>query len=299
MKGVFQATIQGSLLAISALQCPNKKLKLQMANVYAMLRHPKILGKSDKIIWLISYMPVFLSIRLESVVSPLRRLPHSRLHLIKRPLTYYCKCGYKFAASPSEWEMFQDHYEAHVYEACLQRLNANSVVFDVGAHIGYYTIHFAKFVKTVVAIEPSPRNVRLLRKNLVLNGVSNVYVVDAAVSTMPGPVTFYSSYNTTWGSIQVVPPAYSGQLRVPAVRLDDLIKRFGYHSVDLIKIDVEGAEHIVLESLGSYLSPLAVRTFVIEVWNMNKKRVKQLLRRYTTCINLGRGPGCEDILFEA
>lgn len=63
------------------------------------------------------------------------------------------------------------------------------VVADIGANIGYYTLLAAKRVGTsgrVYAFEPDPRCVEILRKNILLNGHSNVVVMPNAVSSAGG-----------------------------------------------------------------------------------------------------------------
>ena len=62
-------------------------------------------------------------------------------------------------------------------------------VFDIGAHAGYYTLIASKLVGGsghVVAFEPAPRNLRYLRRHLSLNHVSNVTVLEVAVSDRAG-----------------------------------------------------------------------------------------------------------------
>src|SRR3989344_5056363 len=60
-------------------------------------------------------------------------------------------------------------------------ITAHSVVVDVGANIGTLAIPFAKIAQTVLAFEPVPENLRLLRENIGLNKVTNVVVYGKAL----------------------------------------------------------------------------------------------------------------------
>ena len=71
-----------------------------------------------------------------------------------------------------------------------------SRIFDIGANIGYYAVMEALMVGKegeVIAIEPSPSNVRLLERNVALNDQKNIRIVSAAVSDIDGSKTFFLS----------------------------------------------------------------------------------------------------------
>lgn len=122
--------------------------------------------------------------------------------------------------------------------AVLRRLlRPGMTVVDVGANVGYYALLFRQAVGPrgrVVCLEPDPGNLRELRRNVERNHLHNVEVVAAAAGEAAGEIRFSSGLN---GSVSA-----AGDLRVPAIRLDDLSDG----PVDLIKIDVEGYEAAVL-----------------------------------------------------
>lgn len=101
-----------------------------------------------------------------------------------------------------------------------QSIQPGDVVFDVGAHVGYYTllaaIHTGPKGK-VYAFEPVPRNLAFLRKHLALNRIGNAEVVEAAVSSAAGLVRFDEMPSSSMGHI-----SNSGGLEVHAVTLDQL-----------------------------------------------------------------------------
>jgi FkbM family methyltransferase len=117
-------------------------------------------------------------------------------------------------------------------------------VFDVGAHVGFYTLLASTAVGAegqVVAFEPVPRNLSYLRRHLQLNHIENVTVVEAAVSDTPGIAQFDQGQDSHVGHI-----SSQGALQVRAVTLDALIATGEVPRPDCIKVDVEGAELAVL-----------------------------------------------------
>ena len=127
------------------------------------------------------------------------------------------------------------------------RLNVarDAVVIDVGANIGLSTILMSRLSKTVHAFEASPKNAALLRENLRLNRVSNVYVHADAVSHINGSVRVHEanfgagSHVVTGGHVAADRVA---TVEVACVTLDSL----NLPRVEFIKIDAEGHEPNVL-----------------------------------------------------
>ncbi|AEM38544.1 methyltransferase FkbM family [Pyrolobus fumarii 1A] len=132
------------------------------------------------------------------------------------------------------------------------------VVVDVGAHFGFYTlIAAAKVGKSglVMAFEPSKTNFRVLRVNILANRLTNVKLYKVALADENGravlgvPRGRLSGENTL-----AVNPSQAEQLEVVEVRrFDEIAEEEGISKVDVVKIDVEGAEYKVLKGFGNYL----------------------------------------------
>jgi FkbM family methyltransferase len=133
-------------------------------------------------------------------------------------------------------------------------------VVDVGAHMGRYTIISSKRVGPdgkVVAIEAHPNNFRLLNYNIKLNALTNVVTINSAAYSKKTPVKLYLPDEeqgfTTHHSLMdnYLSTKYSNvtqkYMLVEADTLDSLLSGAGIHSVNWIKIDVEGAELEVLK----------------------------------------------------
>ncbi|MDE2059872.1 MAG: FkbM family methyltransferase [candidate division NC10 bacterium] len=135
------------------------------------------------------------------------------------------------------------------YEYAKQRLFEQSVrsgdiVYDIGAHTGFYTLLASVLVGStgrVVAFEPLPRNLAYLRKHLALNHVRNTVVMEGAVCENEGEVRIVAGLNSSETRVDA-----KGTMSVRALTIDHLIFRDGFPAPTVIKIDVEGAEHAVL-----------------------------------------------------
>lgn len=135
-------------------------------------------------------------------------------------------------------------------------LTPGAVAIDVGANIGYMTLAAARAVGprgTVIAIEPHPDNVALLRANLARNGVASwVHVIDAAAWHTPGTVDLSEcAENSGDHRVQTLQQERS-TLPVRAVRLDDVVPQD--LRVAVIKLDTQATEHHVIAGATTLLS---------------------------------------------
>jgi FkbM family methyltransferase len=148
-------------------------------------------------------------------------------------------------------QMLLRSYEAATVDVCRALLRPGMTAFDVGAHAGYYTLLFADLVGPqgrVVAFEPHPDTYELLRRNTVRHGAPHVTLIPAAVSDRSGQVPLWETALSMGHSLHPVKP--SGRPRaVETVSLDDFCRSRGIDRVDLVKVDVEGAEPEVLDGM--------------------------------------------------
>ena len=132
-------------------------------------------------------------------------------------------------------------------EVMKKHIFPDSVVMDVGANIGGFTIPLAKLCKKVYAVEPQAEVVEVLEKNIALAGVSNVEVLPFALGFQQDQL-FYTPDPQGAGSVQM---KTKGSNSVQTVSLDSLDV-----VPDFIKLDVEGME---LEVLAGGLAMLQAR----------------------------------------
>ena len=169
-------------------------------------------------------------------------------------------------------------YEHNELRNLLQRLQPGDTFIDVGAHIGYLSLPIAKRVGPsgkVIALEPSPTSLELLRRNVALNGFNWVTVVDAAASDKDGLARLHmSSQSAMWNTLrQGTLDEETGSIEVVIRSLDSLMEEHGWPSIAGIKLDVEGAELEVLRGSEKVLARNPRAFVMIEVSGGNAERV--------------------------
>jgi FkbM family methyltransferase len=138
---------------------------------------------------------------------------------------------------------------------CLeQRLKPGDVFIDIGANAGYFSLIASKLVGSegkVIAFEPNPSLARALQLNLVRSEADNVSVEQAACSNSDQPVSLYISPSSNSGKTSLFPTNAKSATHVivPTTPLDAFAKKFSLDRIDMVKIDVEGAELLVLEGM--------------------------------------------------
>ncbi|OHB44725.1 MAG: hypothetical protein A2178_01725 [Planctomycetes bacterium GWC2_49_10] len=131
-------------------------------------------------------------------------------------------------------------------------LQSGDTVIDVGAGIGDDAVAFSRLVGKngrVIAIEAHPYTYRCLLKTIEANRLENVIAINAAVSDKEGHITISDGENYLSNSIH----AGMGTVRVQARTLENILKQTGSSRVDLIKMNIEGAETAALEGMKEIL----------------------------------------------
>ncbi|HEX6367302.1 MAG TPA: FkbM family methyltransferase [Longimicrobium sp.] len=143
---------------------------------------------------------------------------------------------------------------------------------DVGANWGYFTLVAAHAVGPtgrVVALEPDPRMHAELAANLARNGTRNVTALAVAASDRAGRATLsgYAEADRNRGvsSLVAAPAGDAPSFAVRTMTLDDLLDEQGIDSVDLVKVDVEGAEELVVRGMARGLAEGRYRRILVEL----------------------------------
>ncbi|MCB1828422.1 MAG: FkbM family methyltransferase, partial [Coxiellaceae bacterium] len=150
-----------------------------------------------------------------------------------------------------------------------QALKPGMTVLDIGANIGYYAMMESQLVSPngkVIAIEPSPKNIELLKRNVKLNKRDNIITVKAgAVSNTSENREFYlasaSNLNTFHQSGSAAQYLTGETVEVATYTVDEIQDEFG--KIDLIRMDVEGHEVEIFSGmlpgiLSGELSPMII-----------------------------------------
>ena len=155
-------------------------------------------------------------------------------------------------------------YEEDLIKWVKNELRDDDVFWDIGANIGSVTLIAARNCKQVISFEPTPETIEKLEENVRANRLENVNIQKCALSDRNHEVVMNRGPESNSGMNSIVRPhAFRPGIVVNARRADDLIAE-GLPFPNVIKIDVEGAEQVVLEGAPMLLKNPALRAIVFE-----------------------------------
>jgi FkbM family methyltransferase len=171
-------------------------------------------------------------------------------------------------------EMMEGCYDSCIYDAICELVPIQgAMVWDVGAHIGYHSLAFAALVGPsgrVVGFEPNPHNIDRFRQHLERNSdlAERIRLVTCALGSIDGEADFVFSPEIDNGRssgshlkqalVPEEPRAYQSfsQTKVSVVTAETMLRDESIPAPSIIKIDVEGAEALVLAGARNLLSSL-------------------------------------------
>jgi FkbM family methyltransferase len=150
---------------------------------------------------------------------------------------------------------YYGYYEKDLTRFLEETLRPGSVMVDVGANIGTFTLLAASLGARCHSFEASPENCAALRRNIALNQFTDITIHECAVSDHTGEATFYLYEETgaqkMCGQNALFRRGAGREIRVPMETLDSTLS--GLDRVDFIKSDVEGADFLVLRGARTIL----------------------------------------------
>lgn len=145
-------------------------------------------------------------------------------------------------------------------------IKPGDICFDVGGNIGFFSLVMAQAATNspVHVFEPIALNASIVKANAELNAISNIVVNNVAVGAEEGEANFSVSVDSAYSSMRATGRIAEAQsITVPLITLDDYIERNKIPRVDIMKVDVEGAEDMVLVGGSKLLSDVARRPRMI------------------------------------
>ena len=145
-----------------------------------------------------------------------------------------------------DFKVINETWLENVYRIHEGQFSYNGVFVDIGANIGAVSIFVDSFNKNrgfdnkinVYSIEPEPNNLYLLNQNIQNNPTENITVVNNAIWHEEKMV----SISNRGGNSSIVGPEGEEKSEVLAITLETLFSRYDIKEVDVMKIDIEGAE---------------------------------------------------------
>jgi FkbM family methyltransferase len=192
-------------------------------------------------------------------------------------LLVYTQSTLLFFIDPSDlimspYMIVNRHWEADVTQCVLSATNSSTVFVDIGANFGYFTCLAANKIGShgtgrVISFEPNPSNVDLLRKNMIINwSMCPIEIHDCALGERTKTMELFIPVNKSANAsfhYNMQEQRESGRyVGVNVRRLDDVLPVAT--RVDLMKIDVEGYEHAVLDGARRVISESNTITIVME-----------------------------------
>lgn len=142
------------------------------------------------------------------------------------------------------------------------RVEASGVrrILDLGANIGTATVYLSRLFPQaeIACVEPSPYNTPLLKRAVALNGI-RARVFEAAVGAESGTVNLNIAAHPECNSVYPVEGS-SKTVQVPALSVPEIMSEMGWDTIDVLKLDIEGAEKDVLRRNNSWLSKVRIIT---------------------------------------
>lgn len=153
----------------------------------------------------------------------------------------------------TDWARYRGYiygnWEPVATRAVIANAEPGMCVFDIGGHLGYYTLLLAKCVGPagrVVSFEAAPGNFATLKRNVAMNGLSNVELINLALFSGTGTIRLSVAPTGTFSGDWSTNPRTDGHsIQVRTISLDQYC-RANRLSPEFLKIDVEGAEYDVL-----------------------------------------------------
>lgn len=151
-------------------------------------------------------------------------------------------------------------------EYFFQTDNSSPVIIDCGASIGISALYFKALYPGAIihCVEPYSKAFQFLKLNVAANNLENVFIYNMAVSDKAGPVNIYVPESGAMINARISTEGQPGTEIVNAVRLSQMLSEIA--TVDLIKLDVEGAEYPIMQELveSNILSQGRIKRFIIE-----------------------------------
>jgi FkbM family methyltransferase len=172
-------------------------------------------------------------------------------------------------------------YEMPIQECLARELRPGDVFYDIGANAGFFYLLGSRCVDSngqVFAFEPLAENAQTIRQQLTLNDVTNCTVVEAAVTDHVGQVQFFEGSECSTGHLGREEATRGMKSIVRAITLDAFTKTAP--APNFVKVDVEGAEALLLKGAQHLLKADKPPTFLVEVHGEKlEATTRQILER--------------------
>lgn len=145
-----------------------------------------------------------------------------------------------------DYKVIDETWNENVYRIHEYQFKDNAVFLDIGANIGSVSLYVDNFNKVrdednkikVYSVEPEPNNLLLLKENIKNNPTENITVINNAIWHEQKTVLITNK----GGNSSIINETNDESVEVLAITIQDFIDLYGIDEIDVVKIDIEGAE---------------------------------------------------------
>jgi len=208
----------------------------------------------------------------------------------------FTKTKFNVYALDALYYNFFEFYELKIYDGMIKQ---GDVILDIGASSGTFTNYaLDQGASHSFAVEPFPRSVNNLRKTFGAD--KRVTIIDKAISDTRGEKSFYMfNKNSTMGSLYQQEDKFTFEEKVDAITFQDLFDNYKLPKIDLMKIDTEGSEYAIFDTI----EDLDIERLIIE-FHYNKGEVNRIIDKlkkleyeFDIHENSSYRPGSSDLFF--
>jgi FkbM family methyltransferase len=232
-----------------------------------------------------------------------------------RPVRVLVEPGVSLLLDPADLVardiLIRNVWQPEVWQSISDGLSTGGVFLDVGAHIGYDTLKASVRVGPsgkVISFEPNPNTLKELNANIAASHAANVTVEPIACTDKEQTLTLFDSTsegNSGGSSLSLANADMEGKGTLPSYTvkgrpIDEVVRELGLTRLDVVKVDVEGAEYLVLrgarETLQRFHPKIVMEMIPSQLANMNTS-VEELLALIKE-LGYGQGKQLEDTDWE-
>ncbi|MEM4325823.1 MAG: FkbM family methyltransferase [Candidatus Pacearchaeota archaeon] len=174
----------------------------------------------------------------------------------------YLPGGYVILFRFEDFGIINEFYGMGVYKGI--KISKGDTILDLGGHIGLFALYCSHRVGKkgkIFSVEPYKESYKLLKKNLWINSIKNTKPINLAIYKKRGIMKFY--INRISASNSFFPQGNKKIEMVKTTTLKDFVKKRNIKKIDLIKMDIEGAEYDVIKTSERVLKK--TRAVVLEI----------------------------------
>ena len=188
-------------------------------------------------------------------------LSYSKFRCISGRTYRFTHCGKEAVASIADrgdylfWKRFaKGNWERQTLEIMARYLTPESVCLDIGAWIGPSVLHEAMHCKHVFALEPDPVSFPKLKATVEKARLGNVSLLNCALTAEDGAVALGTKrrFGDSRSSIVLGEAAVEG-VEARGIAIETLVGEQALPPIDFLKLDIEGGEFLILDSMKSFL----------------------------------------------